>query len=97
MTDAQIPILLFSILLCFFISLLAGKFIIPWLRAMKAGQSIREDGPQFYFLKVVLCQEENRIVIGVQSADTQIRSELAMVSQSRIYSAVSASLTRSTT
>ncbi len=30
------------------VSLILGKFIIPWLRAMKAGQSIREIGPSWH-------------------------------------------------
>ncbi|MBQ1371638.1 MAG: phospho-N-acetylmuramoyl-pentapeptide-transferase, partial [Oscillospiraceae bacterium] len=48
MTDGQITITIASILPCFLIALLAGKFIIPWLRAMKAGQSIREVGPNWH-------------------------------------------------
>ncbi len=33
------------------ITLVAGRFMIPWLRRMKAGQSIREDGPTWHMGK----------------------------------------------
>ena len=48
MTKAQILATLISILPCFLIALVAGRFIIPWLRAMKAGQTIREVGPKWH-------------------------------------------------
>lgn len=35
----------------FIVSLVAGKFLIPMLRALKAGQSIREIGPQWHNTK----------------------------------------------
>ncbi|MBQ9459258.1 MAG: phospho-N-acetylmuramoyl-pentapeptide-transferase [Oscillospiraceae bacterium] len=35
----------------FAISALAGKFLIPWLRKLKAGQEIREDGPTWHNAK----------------------------------------------
>ena len=37
-----------AIVPCFLIALLAGRFIIPWLRALKAGQTIREVGPKWH-------------------------------------------------
>ncbi len=48
MKDGQILAAILSILPCFVIALIAGKFIIPWLRAMKAGQTIREVGPKWH-------------------------------------------------
>ena len=48
MSNEQIITILASILPCFVIALAAGKFIIPWLRAMKAGQTIREVGPSWH-------------------------------------------------
>ena len=48
MKDGQILATILSILPCFVIALIAGKFIIPWLRAMKAGQTIREVGPKWH-------------------------------------------------
>jgi phospho-N-acetylmuramoyl-pentapeptide-transferase len=48
MKDGQILAAILSILPCFVIALIAGMFIIPWLRAMKAGQTIREVGPKWH-------------------------------------------------
>ncbi len=48
MKDGQIFATILSILPCFAIALVAGRFIIPWLRAMKAGQTIREVGPKWH-------------------------------------------------
>ena len=48
MTQAQIIAVILSVLPCFLIGVLAGKYIIPMLRAMKAGQSIREVGPKWH-------------------------------------------------
>lgn len=48
MTQTQITTILIAIVPCFLLALLAGSFIIPWLRAMKAGQSIREVGPNWH-------------------------------------------------
>ncbi|WP_071027227.1 phospho-N-acetylmuramoyl-pentapeptide-transferase [Peptoniphilus raoultii] len=39
------------IFLALVISLIAGKFFIPLLRRIKAGQSIREDGPKSHMIK----------------------------------------------
>ena len=47
MKDGQIFATIVSILPCFLIALWWGKKIIPWLRAMKAGQTIREIGPKY--------------------------------------------------
>ena len=38
-------------LLSFAVSLLAGRRLIPWLRRLKAGQEIREDGPTWHNAK----------------------------------------------
>ena len=51
MKDGQIFATILLILPCFAIALIAGRFIIPWLRAMKAGQSIREVGPKWHSSK----------------------------------------------
>ena len=48
MKDGQIFAIIVSILPCFVIALIAGRIIIPWLRAMKAGQTIREVGPKWH-------------------------------------------------
>ena len=37
--------------LSFAVSVIAGKFLIPWLRRLKAGQEIREDGPTWHNAK----------------------------------------------
>jgi phospho-N-acetylmuramoyl-pentapeptide-transferase len=51
MKDGQILTTILMILPCFLIALVAGRFIIPWLRAMKAGQTIREVGPSWHMSK----------------------------------------------
>lgn len=51
MKDGQIITTILSILPCFLIALIAGKLIIPWLRALKAGQTIREIGPKWHSSK----------------------------------------------
>ena len=51
MKDGQILATILSILPCFLIALVAGRLIIPWLRALKAGQSIREVGPKWHQTK----------------------------------------------
>ncbi len=38
-------------LIAFAVSAVAGKFLIPWLRRLKAGQEIREDGPTWHNAK----------------------------------------------
>ena len=48
MTNGQITAIIFSILPSFLAALVAGRFIIPWLRALKAGQTIREVGPKWH-------------------------------------------------
>ena len=51
MTEGSILTIILSMLPCFVIALIAGRFIIPWLRAMKAGQTIREIGPKWHASK----------------------------------------------
>ena len=51
MKDGQILAAIISIAACFGIALIAGRFIIPWLRALKAGQTIREVGPKWHNTK----------------------------------------------
>ena len=51
MNDGQILTIILMILPCFLIALVAGRFIIPWLQAMKAGQTIREVGPSWHMSK----------------------------------------------
>lgn len=48
MKDGQILAVILSILPCFALALVAGRLIIPWLRALKAGQTIREIGPKWH-------------------------------------------------
>lgn len=43
--------LMLSFLVAFVVSVLLGKVMIPWLRRLKAGQSIREDGPTWHMSK----------------------------------------------
>lgn len=45
--EKYIPIII-SIPTAFLIAVLLGRIVIPWLRAMKAGQSIREIGPKWH-------------------------------------------------
>ena len=52
MTQGQVfATLVFIIPACFVVALIAGRFIIPWLRALKAGQTIREIGPKWHNTK----------------------------------------------
>ena len=51
MKDGQILTTILMILPCFLLALGAGRVIIPWLRAMKAGQTIREVGPTWHMGK----------------------------------------------
>ena len=48
MKDGQILAIIVAIVPCFLVALLAGRVIIPWLRALKAGQTIREVGPKWH-------------------------------------------------
>jgi len=43
--------LLTSFLISFFITLILGRFLVPALRRLKAGQSIKEDGPTWHMGK----------------------------------------------
>ena len=38
-------------LLSFVVAVIAGRYLIPWLRRLKAGQEIREDGPTWHNAK----------------------------------------------
>ncbi len=51
MNEGSVLTIILSMLPCFVIALIAGRFIIPWLRAMKAGQTIREIGPKWHASK----------------------------------------------
>ena len=51
MLDRQIFVIILSIIPVYVIALIAGWLIIPWLRAMKAGQTIREIGPTWHASK----------------------------------------------
>ena len=48
MKDGQIIATLISIVPCFLIALIAGRYMIPWLKSMKTGQKIREIGPRWH-------------------------------------------------
>ena len=37
-----------ALAVCFLLTLVIGKFLIPQLRRLKAGQEIREDGPKWH-------------------------------------------------
>ena len=43
--------MIFALIMSFSATVLFGRFLIPKLRAMKAGQSIREDGPVWHMAK----------------------------------------------
>lgn len=43
--------MIFACVLSFAVSAAVGKFLIPYLRRLKAGQSIREDGPTWHMSK----------------------------------------------
>ena len=40
-----------SFVVAFGVSALIGRFLIPWLRALKAGQTIKEIGPKWHMSK----------------------------------------------
>lgn len=43
--------LILAFAIAFFVSSGVGKFLVPWLRKVKAGQAIREDGPTWHMNK----------------------------------------------
>lgn len=43
--------LIAAFLVSLFVSTLLGRYLVPWLRKIKAGQSIREDGPTWHMSK----------------------------------------------
>ena len=43
--------LMLALLMAFITAVVVGKFYIPWLRKMKAGQEIRQDGPTWHMSK----------------------------------------------
>lgn len=43
--------LMLALLMAFITAVVVGKFYIPWLRRMKAGQEIRQDGPTWHMSK----------------------------------------------
>lgn len=43
--------LMISFLIAFFVAVIVGKIYVPWLRRIKAGQAIREDGPKWHMSK----------------------------------------------
>lgn len=43
--------LMLALLVAFITAVVVGKFYIPWLRKMKAGQEIRQDGPTWHMSK----------------------------------------------
>ena len=43
--------MIFACVLSFVVSAVVGKFLVPYLRRLKAGQSIREDGPTWHMSK----------------------------------------------
>ena len=51
MTDMRILMVILSVIAGFVLSFLLGKWLLPVLRALKAGQSIREVGPKWHSTK----------------------------------------------
>ncbi len=50
--DVQMTIrLIMAFAIAFFVSSGIGAFLVPWLRKIKAGQAIREDGPRWHMSK----------------------------------------------
>lgn len=45
---SELTMIIVSVVAGFIVSAVSGKFLIPALRALKAGQSIREDGPTWH-------------------------------------------------
>ena len=43
--------LILAIIVSFAIAIVGGKFIVPALRSLKAGQHVRDDGPQSHLKK----------------------------------------------
>lgn len=43
--------LILAFMIAFFTAALAGKIVVPWLRRLKAGQSIKENGPTWHMSK----------------------------------------------
>ena len=43
--------LMLALVMAFIVAVIVGKFYIPWLRRMKAGQEIRQDGPTWHMSK----------------------------------------------
>lgn len=43
--------LIMAFAIAFFVSSGIGAFLVPWLRKIKAGQAIREDGPRWHMSK----------------------------------------------
>lgn len=43
--------LMTAFIIAFFVAVIVGKFYVPWLRRIKAGQAIREDGPRWHMSK----------------------------------------------
>jgi len=43
--------LILAFMIAFFTAALAGKVVVPWLRKLKAGQSIKENGPTWHMSK----------------------------------------------
>ncbi|MEG0036156.1 MAG: phospho-N-acetylmuramoyl-pentapeptide-transferase, partial [Oscillospiraceae bacterium] len=43
--------LVLAFAIAFFTAALMGKIIVPWLRKIKAGQSIKENGPTWHMSK----------------------------------------------
>ena len=51
--DNTMIMVLISVLGGFVLALVLGKFLIPVLRSLKAGQSIREVGPKWHNLSLI--------------------------------------------
>ena len=43
--------LMLALVMAFIVAVIVGRFYIPWLRGMKAGQEIRQDGPTWHMSK----------------------------------------------
>ena len=40
-----------ALVMAFITAVIVGKFYVPWLRKMKAGQEIKENGPTWHMSK----------------------------------------------
>ena len=69
--------LLFSFLLSFIVVLFLGPWCIPFLRRLKAGQSIREEGPQSHQAKQGTPTMGGLLILGSIAISTLLWADLS--------------------